>query len=65
LDSPFNQNKKSLKIGPIIGSQAYMAPEVFEGIYPTKVDSWSCGVIMHLLYLSNNLFIESEDFLIL
>lgn len=33
-----------------------MAPEVFDGIYSQKCDSWSCGVIMNLLLLGFNPF---------
>jgi calcium-dependent protein kinase len=33
-----------------------MAPEVFSGIYSTKCDSWSCGVVMYLLLTNHNPF---------
>lgn len=39
-----------------IGTLSYMAPEVFSGVYSTKCDSWSCGVVMYLLYTNHHPF---------
>ncbi len=39
-----------------IGTFNFMAPEVFEGVYSNKCDSWACGVIMHILLLGTNPF---------
>jgi calcium-dependent protein kinase len=41
---------------PEIGTWSYMAPEVFEGLYSSKCDIWSCGVILYILLLGINPF---------
>jgi calcium-dependent protein kinase len=39
-----------------IGTVSYMAPEVFNGVYSIKCDSWSCGVVMYQLIAGGNPF---------
>ena len=50
--------KQPFKTWTKIGTAYYMAPEIFNGIYSTKGDVWSCGVIMHLLLLGTNPFYQ-------
>lgn len=48
--------EKYVKDWKTVGSPSYMAPEVFKGVYSTKCDNWSCGVVAHILLLGNNPF---------
>jgi calcium-dependent protein kinase len=40
---------KKIKDNCEIGTYTHMAPEVIEGVYSTKCDVWSCGIILHIL----------------
>jgi calcium-dependent protein kinase len=40
---------KKIKDNCEIGTYTHMAPEVIDGIYSTKCDVWSCGIIFHIL----------------
>ena len=39
-----------------IGTHTYMAPEVIVGVYSTKCDVWSCGILLLNLLTRNNPF---------
>jgi calcium-dependent protein kinase len=54
-------DQKIFKDWAKIGTINYMAPEVFSGIYSTKCDIWSCGVIMYLLYTNHHPFKGSSE----
>lgn len=49
-------DRKIFKDWAKIGTISYMAPEVFSGVYSTKCDIWSCGVVMYLLYTNHHPF---------
>jgi calcium-dependent protein kinase len=54
-------DQKQFKEWSRIGSLFFLAPEVFRGIYSTKCDVWSCGVVIHMLLLGVNPFFEAEE----
>jgi serine/threonine protein kinase len=56
LGLAIEEKEKIFKDWTNIGTYNYMAPESFGGIYSTKCDSWSCGVIMYALLLDFNPF---------
>jgi calcium-dependent protein kinase len=36
-----------------IGTYTHMAPEVIEGVYTTKCDLWSTGILLHILLVGS------------
>ncbi|XP_078433000.1 phosphoenolpyruvate carboxylase-related kinase 2 [Wolffia australiana] len=40
---------KGQKLSGVVGSPAYVAPEVLSGHYSAEVDIWGAGVLLHLL----------------
>lgn len=45
------EDGKAFKDWANIGTYNFMAPEVFNGFYSNKCDSWACGLIAYLLLL--------------
>lgn len=43
------------------GSFPYMAPEVFEGHYDVRSDSWSVGIVMFALMTGRLPFMEKSE----
>ena len=53
---------KRLKDTQKIGTHTYMPPEVIQGIYSTKSDMWSVGVVLMILVSGKNPFkAKSKD----
>lgn len=46
----FSYNKKYRRMSTIVGSYCYMAPEVLEKSYNEKIDIWSMGVLLIVLF---------------
>ena len=47
---------KRLKDREKIGTHTYMAPEVIEGVYSSKCDMWSVGIVLITLISGKNPF---------
>ena len=47
---------KRLKDKQKIGTHTYMSPEVIEGIYSSKCDMWSIGIVLFCLITGKNPF---------
>ena len=52
----YEHKEKTFKDWANIGTYNFMAPEVFEGLYSSKCDAWSCGIVAHILLLGSNPF---------
>ena len=47
------------KLKTIAGTPYYMAPEIFQGVYDSKVDIWALGVMLYV-FMSGYLPFQGE-----
>ena len=55
----FNPNKK---LQTKFGTPYYTAPEVMNGYYDSKIDMWSCGVILYIMLCGSPPFYGNNEF---
>ena len=57
----FEMNQEANTMSLQCGSPSYVAPEVLERHYNEKCDTWSCGIILHILLVGKTPFGNGTD----